>query len=558
MDLRKSIRGERSQAIALVSAALLVAGVAHAEPTVWLVRPLYPGQEALIERTESALGKLMPGDARKDAIIGLKELAQALKGRGGDQVPCLSGDERCADPIDPFVAGLGFERVVLIQGGQDEAGFKFRVVAYEPKTGKTMPASATNANLEKALLGAVAKVVPAASTLQVTSTPPGATVYVDDVKVGVTPVTTQVLPGERVVRVDLKLHQPVEETLIIPIRGEAKLEKALEKVAARILITASPAGADISIDGVVLGKDKVDRGIEPGAHVIRITAEKYKAFEQRITVKADDQYVLDKTLEPIPGQAVAVVVDPTRVKDPDKDRAKEKEKEKPAPPPPPPPLTDTEKSYQYKSYFHASYEFASLLGSGLVGRRWGTSGIGRTTALSSPGRTLMGGSAEYGTFGRYFGLAVVGISYLTNVDRFAVGVGHTIGEMGQEVKDGNTGPDAADPVRVHLVTVRAIQPQVRLAVWRFQFSLQLGLEFRTGQIVDQSPNAFYTDGFMVLDLMASAHLSVRFNIAEGFFMFGSGNYAQYLIGEKATAADNTGTFQGSSSAGFNVGVGYGF
>lgn len=525
-------------AVALVS---LLALPALAEPTVWLVRPLYPGQEALVERTETALGKLMPGDARKDAIIGVKELGAALKGKSVDLVPCLSGDERCADPIDPFVASLGFERIVLIQGGQDETGFTYKVVAYEPKTGKATPASATNANLEKALLGAVAKVVPAASTLEVQSTPPGATVFVDDVKVGTTPLTTQVLPGERVVRVDLKLHQPVEETLIIPIRGGAKLAKTLQKVAARIAITASPAGAAIAIDGNVLGKDKVDRGIDPGSHTIRITADKHKAFEQTITVKADEQYVLDKTLEPLPGQAAVAVGDPNKGK----------------PPPPPPPPTDTEKSYQQKSYFHASFEFASIIGGSLVARRWGTDGTGRTTAITTPSRTLMGASAEYGTFGKYFGLAVVGVTYLTNVDRFSMNVGHTIGAA-QEVIDNVTAPDFIDPVRVHLVTIRAIQPQVRWCVWRFQFSLQLGLEFRTGNVIEQSSTPAYKDGFMVLDLLASAHLSVRFNIAEGFFMFGSGNYTQYLVGEKATAADDTGTFQGPSTAGFNVGVGYGF
>ncbi|MEW5741457.1 MAG: PEGA domain-containing protein [Myxococcota bacterium] len=539
MDLRKLKWG------ALVLSALL-AGPAWAEPTVWLVRPLYPGQEALVERTELALGKLMPGEARKEAIIGVKELGAALKGKSVDLVPCLSGDERCADPIDPFVAGLGFERVVLIQGGQDETGFTYKVVAYEPKTGKTTPANATNANLEKALLGAVAKVVPAASTLEVQSTPPGATVYVDDVKVGVTPLSTQVLPGERVVRIDLKLHQPVEETLIIPIRGGAKLEKTLEKVAARIVITASPASATITIDGVEAGKDKVDRGISPGSHTIRITADKHKAFEQTISVKADEQYVLDKTLEPLPGQgAVAVVADPN------------KGKEKPPPPPPPPPPTDTEKSYQQKSYFHASFEYASIIGNSLVGRRWGTDGTGRTTAITSSGRTLIGASAEYGTFGKYFGLGVVGVTYLTNADRYSMNVGHTIGAA-QEVIGGMTATDFIDPVRIHLVTIRAIQPQVRICVWRFQFALQLGLEFRTGNIIEQSTTPAYKDGFMVLDLMASAHLSVRFNVAEGFFFFGSGNYTQYIIGEKAASADDSATFQGPSTAGFNVGVGYGF
>jgi hypothetical protein len=184
MDLRNAQWG------ALSLALILFAVPAHAETSLWLVRPLYPGQEALVARTQSALDRLMVGDARKDAVIGSRELGSSIKGRRGDDVPCFSGDTRCADPIDPFFADLGFDRIVLIQGGQDELGFKFRVASYEPKTGRVSPATATNANLEKALLGAVAKVVPAASTLEVKTTPPGATVFVDDVKVGVTPLST--------------------------------------------------------------------------------------------------------------------------------------------------------------------------------------------------------------------------------------------------------------------------------------------------------------------------------------------------------------------------------
>ena len=63
---------------------------------------------------------------------------------------------------------------------------------------------------------------------------------------------------------------------------------------------AAPAGTTIFIDGQPLGKDRVDRGILPGQHVIRLTAENHKAFEQTISVKPDEQYVLDKTLEPLP------------------------------------------------------------------------------------------------------------------------------------------------------------------------------------------------------------------------------------------------------------------
>lgn len=550
MDLRKENRGALVFALTLA----LASTEAWAEKTLWLVRPLYPGQETLVDRTEKALDRLMPGDARKDSVIGRSELAAALKGQIATELPCFSADSRCADPIDPFVASLGFDRIVLIQGGQDEVGFKFRVVAYEPKFGKVNPATASNANLEKALLGALAKVVPAASTLDVKSTPSGATVFVDDVKVGLTPLNTQVLPGERVIRLDLKLHQPVEETIVIPIRGAASLEKALEKVAARIVITASPAGTEISIDGVALGKDKVDRGIVPGEHTIRLTAESHKAFEQTISVKADQQFSLDKTLEPLPGAIVA--------KGPD-------QKDKVAvvlhdePPPvvaPKPPSTPEDQIYERRSYFHVSFETMALTGLNLIGRRLDKIAFGRTTQSIIGGiPTLYGASIEYGTFGKYFGVAVFGLAWLTNLDDFQMKVGFEPGKS-REIINGVEGPTAIDKVRVNLGIIRVLQPQVRIAFWHFQASLQVGLELRSGQIIgpDLGGTATaYDSGFLLLDLMFTARANLRFFIVDGLYLLLQGNYTQVLVGNQAT--DESGKSYGSASSfGGNFGVGYAF
>jgi hypothetical protein len=550
----------------------LTSSAALAETTLWLVRPLYPGQEALVERTEKALDKLIAPADRATHVIGRTELAAALKGKKVDDVPCLTMGERCADPIDPFVAQLGFGRIVLIQGGQDEAGFKFRVVSYEPALNKVMPANAAAPVLEKALLGAVAKVVPVASTLEVKSTPPGATVYVDDTKMGVTPLTTQVLPGERSIKIDLKLHQPVEETLVVPIKGSASVERALEKVAARLIVTGAPAGTTIFLDGQPLGKDRIDRGILPGQHVVRLTAENHKAFEQSINVKPDEQYVLDKTLEPLPG----VVLTPTPGKDPVAVIIKQPPDANPVvkvnpPPPPPPKPTETELVYEKRSYFQLGYEYGTLLGNNLVARRWGDSGTGRTANLVTSSRLLMGGALEYGTGGKYFGVAVVGVSYLTNVERFDLGVGFSSGSM-RELRNGMAGPSLIEQARVHMVTVRALQPQLRIAAWRFMFQLQVGVEFRTGQILGTSTPA-YTDGFQILDLLAAARLNVRFFIVEGLYFYGSGNFTYYILGERSVCeaaqcqtydvnsmppGTDRVTFANSHQWGFNAGFGYGF
>ena len=548
MDLRKPAP-RKNGVLVLALALCLLSSAAWAQKTLWLVRPLYPGQETLVERTERALDKLIVGDARKGSVIGKSELAAALKGQPAAELPCFSAESRCADPIDAFVASLGFERVVLIQGGQDEAGFKYRVVAFEPGTGRVSPASASSANLEKALLGALAKVVPAASTLEVKTTPPGATVFIDEVKVGVTPLNTQVLPGERVIRLDLKLHQPLEETLVIPIRGAVSVEKALEKVAARIVITTLPVGTEIFIDGVSVGKDKVDRGISPGEHTIRLTAENHKPFERTISVKPDQQFSLDMTLDAI---AAAVLV-----KDPD---TKVVKGDPPPPPPPPaPPKTAEDLIYERRSYFHVSFEFANLNGSRLVGRRFNTEGFGRTTSLSTAGRALVGASAEYGTFGKYFGITVFGVSYLTNIDDWSMNVGWEPTKS-CEAALGMCFPSSQNNVKAHVITLRALQPQLRIALWRFQFSAQVGLEFRTGQIIGVDPGlttSAYGEGFAIHDLLLAARLNVRFFVVDGLFLQLQANFTASLLGADAT--DDSGTrFVSSGMLGFNTGLGYAF
>jgi len=402
------------------------------------------------------------------------------------------------------------------------------------------------------MLGAVAKVVPVAGSLIVNSQPQGALVFVDDVKVGSTPLKTQVLPGERVVRVDMKLHQPVEDTVVVPIRGEVTLSKTLEKVAARILITAQPPGTLIDIDGQQVGKDKVDRGIVPGSHTIRLTAEDYKAFEQTIEVKADQQYTLDKSLEPIPGKVITNPVKPPTevVKRIEVVRVEEK---KPPPPPPPPakPPTETELNYRRASYFHVGFEQATFEGSTLVGRRWGNAGTGRTERFNTPSRSVMGATMEYGAFGKYFGLAVVGLSYLTNVDRYGMFIDFAPGTA-PEVSNGVTGPLYLEPVKIHLVNIRAVQPQLRVAFWRLSLHLQAGLCFRTGQILGVG-DTFYKDGFMPLDLLAELRGGLRMTVFDGAFLYGLADYSWFILGEH-TSND----VHSAGSWGFSAGVGYAF
>ncbi len=576
------------------SLILIVCGLATTavaqEQTLWLVRGLYPGQEALIERTEKALGSLLPADARASAVIGREELTKALAGKVVTEVPCFAVEARCKDPVDRFVTSFGFARVVLVQGGHDDGGFHFNVTAYEPGTGKATPASAVNTAFEAAFLGALAKVVPIAATVEVKSTPPGASVFIDDVKAGVTPLTTQVLPGQHQLRFDLKLHEPHEELVTVPIRGHLSFDKPLEKVAARVTARVSPDGAQIFLDGASVGKDRLDRGIAPGMHTLRFEAEGHRAFETTFEVKPGQQIILEKALELAEGPLTA---DSGKVQLLIQEESGREQTqilaEKRADGTQPPPsqaveikpgrtkpaeeeLDDATKIRLKKSYFNVSLAYAAFTENQLIGRRF-ENAPARTTRFVGQRPGLMGVSVEFGTGGEYVGVSIVGLTWLTSVDPFSMTVGCTAARGWSddglcETRGGNPTPISIDRTSVHFLTLQLLQPQVRFAVWKFLFGVQLGVEARVGWIQGFDPgtdDVTYEDGFMALDMLASARINMRFYIYDGFYAHLQWHYALSILSiDSAVERDNPGrTFGGipnfqSSQTGFNVGVGYAF
>ena len=253
-------------AVAPAPAPAAAAAAPASLKTLWVVQPLYPGQELLVSRTEEAMRRLMASST--DQLIGVPALSEHLKGKTAD-LRCLTGDEACADPVDGFVASLGLERVVMVKAGQEDTSYRVKVTSYVPQTGETAFAEGVGPALDRALMSALVKVVALASTIEIVTNPPGATVFIDGERVGVTPYEGQVLPGERLVKVEAASHMPAEKKFEVPIRGRLKIDQSLEKVPARIVLAALPAGAAISIDGVKMGVDKVDKAIQPGRNFER-------------------------------------------------------------------------------------------------------------------------------------------------------------------------------------------------------------------------------------------------------------------------------------------------
>jgi len=87
------------------------------------------------------------------------------------------------------------------------------------------------------------------------SQPEGATVTIDGTVRGVTPLTLYDLaPGPRHVRFDLANYEGVDEFMFLREGGAVSKNAVLRPVKGILLLATEPAGSDISLDGVSLGK----------------------------------------------------------------------------------------------------------------------------------------------------------------------------------------------------------------------------------------------------------------------------------------------------------------
>jgi hypothetical protein len=453
-----------------IPAALLLSflSAAPAAPgrTLWLVRPLYPGQELLTERVEESIRQLMPKDARAAEVIGRRELEQHLQGKAVD-LACILGDARCADAIAAVITSLGFQRVVLVKGGQDEAGYRFQVASFTTTSPDVAAAEGSGRELGRALLGALVKVVPLAATVNVVTEPPGLTVFVDGEKVGQTPLSTQVLPGERVIRLEGPFHVPTEIKQTFPVRGRVTFQPRVESLPARLVVAATPAGTKIFVDGEAAGTDRLERGVSAGEHLVRLELPDHEPLELPVQVKPGETATVEKALKPTSGALFRQELDRLQ-----------------------------------KEAYGRSWDvilLADLQGypGAELGFEWFSAPNTATGSVSGP-VGLRSLQLEVGSYDGFVGFTLLGLM---------------VGEVPDPLSF--TLPDNPDPVvaRVQRLGISAFHPRFRFAFWRAQAFAELGLDV---QILRIQPEA--GDRLTSVNLGLSGRAALRAFLVQGLFL----------------------------------------
>lgn len=164
---------------------------------------------------------------------------------------------------------------------------------------------------------ALARLAPHVALLSVTTTPPGAELYVDRKDLGSrgrTPQTIAVGAGAHTVLLELPGYRQGSLKVSATRGKETKQALTLEAVVGRVSLTGTPAGAVIreSAGGPELGRLPAELSLPPGQKLLVVQAPGHLAQQVLVDVKADELVTAKVTLPEKPKATGKVVVTANR------------------------------------------------------------------------------------------------------------------------------------------------------------------------------------------------------------------------------------------------------
>jgi hypothetical protein len=165
---------------------------------------------------------------------------------------------------------------------------------------------------EKAQAVEIIKTVEAfVSQMKLTVSEEGAEVFVDDEKVGESPLHGPVVVdvGARKIHVTKQGFKDFNLTKEVTGGGEFTLDVVLDKEIHRGRLAVNAGTNDIlSLDGHVIGKGSWEGSLPSGGHTLKVTGEGMVPYQSEVVIQDDKARRVDVTLTPVPRDATKTVL----------------------------------------------------------------------------------------------------------------------------------------------------------------------------------------------------------------------------------------------------------
>jgi len=203
------------------------------------------------------------------------------------------------DPAVPFRVATGGQAValetdnsVLLTRGPQQISIETE--RYLPETRQ----------LDIAGFGAVQQLAvilqPAWATVRLDSVPAGATVSVEGENLGVTPLMTEIMAGQRTLELALAGYKTARLTVELAAGSDLAPDVVvLQPNDGKLLLSSRPDGATVSVDGSFQGSTPVTLLLPAGVtHQLRLSLPGYQVAAKKISLKADEEQQLSLELTP--------------------------------------------------------------------------------------------------------------------------------------------------------------------------------------------------------------------------------------------------------------------
>lgn len=133
-------------------------------------------------------------------------------------------------------------------------------------------------------------VLPKSVALTINSTPPKATIFVDDKYVGLTPLTIKNLtPGHHFVKLTKRDYLPWTKLVELLYPEETLEAKLAAKPKGTLIVVSEPSQADVYIDGEYEGKTPLEKkNLDANPYSVRVEKEQHIPWEAEVEVRAGE------------------------------------------------------------------------------------------------------------------------------------------------------------------------------------------------------------------------------------------------------------------------------
>lgn len=256
--------------------------------TLWLIEGR--GADAQQQRLRGVLAST-PGSRH---MVGEEGIVEAIEQNGLDVPDCLDGTGTCDTQRAAAMRALRVERFVrlnIVRRGQVHA------TVYNEQGVVVRAFESEQSSTQHAIMRALSEITDATGRLRIDSTPEGATVYIDDVEVGQTPLSRTMNVGSYDIQVRLPGYGTVLETVDVPPEGRAHRTFSLERRAATLIVRSGTPTATVRVDD---NPERLPTNeallIEPGHHRITVEADGYESASEHFDFQPGKKRELNATL----------------------------------------------------------------------------------------------------------------------------------------------------------------------------------------------------------------------------------------------------------------------